>query len=246
LVQYLTEQGKCEKIDFIRICPFIANNQENQQLFTALGFKISPLQTIAENLWILNLEPSEEVIWQGLRKTMRNLIRRAERENVIIRPENNVENFIKLHKYTVAKHHFAPYPDQLFREQFGAFKDDQQAMVWTAFHENQPLASAIVMYYGNTASYHHGASITSKIPAPYLLQWQAIKEAKNRGCKYYNFWGIYPDNNPKLAGVSQFKRGFGGYQKDLLPGQDLPLSWKYNLNCLVEKYRRRKRGYVKR
>ena len=246
LVQYLEEIGKGEGMDFIRICPFIENTEENRRAFTAQGFKLSPLQIIAENTWILNLEKSEEELMQGMRKTMRNLIRRAERENVTIKQEDGIQNFIALHKHTVAKHHFTPYPDKMFLEQYKAFKDDDQTIVWTAFHNNKSLASAIVMYYGNTASYHHGASIVSKIPASYLMQWAAIKEAKARGCKYYNFWGIYPGNNPKLEGVSKFKTGFGGYQKDLLPGQDMPLTHKYMFNYLVERLRRKKRGFIRR
>ncbi|GAI33015.1 unnamed protein product, partial [marine sediment metagenome] len=36
-------------------------------------------------------------------------------------------------------------------------------------------------------------------PASYLLQWEAIKEAKNRGCKLYNFWGIAEIESKKTS-----------------------------------------------
>lgn len=246
LIEHIKDIGDREGADFIRVCPFIDDNNYNQQLFNDHGFKIAPLQTIAENIWLLDLSPDNDQLLMGMRKTMRNQIRRAQKEHVIIKKEDSVENFIDLHKYTVAKHHFNPYPNKLFKEQLAAFKDDNQVQVFTAYYQEKPLASAIIMYYGTMASYHHGSSIPSKVPVTYLLQWEASLEAKRRGCKHYNFWGIYPDNNPKLAGVSKFKTGFGGWQKDLLPAQDLPLTYKYKMNYFIEVLRRKKRGFTKR
>ena len=31
------------------------------------------------------------------------------------------------------------------------------------------------------------------------MQWEAIKEAKKRGCSKYNFWGIAEDENDITA-----------------------------------------------
>ena len=50
--------------------------------------------------------------------------------------------------------------------------------------------------------------------APYLLQWEQIKEAKKRGCIEYDFWGI---DDKKWPGVTRFKKGFGG-QEITYPG----------------------------
>ena len=64
-----------------------------------------------------------------------------------------------------------------------------------------------------------------------LMQWEAIKEAKQRGCEEYNFWGIAPNDNKNhpWAGLSLFKKGFGGYRRDYVKTQDLPLSKVYTL-----------------
>jgi len=63
---------------------------------------------------------------------------------------------------------------------------------------------------------------------------------------FYNFWGIAPDgSSPKhpFAGITHFKKGFGGKQIDLLRCQDLPLAPKYYINWGVETLRRLKRGF---
>ncbi len=106
------------------------------------------------------------------------------------------------------------------------------------------LASALIIFTKTTSFYHQGASIHSKIPVPYLLQWEAIKEAKKRGCKLYNFWGIHePGRTPKAwTGLTLFKQGFGGKQLDYLATQDFIISPKYYLTYLYEKYLAWRRG----
>ena len=249
LVEYLKKFGEENKVDFIRISPFIEDNQKNQEFLKKNGFKKAPIHMLGETLWLLDLEKSEDELLMGMRKTHRNLIRRAIKENVEITKSDSeelVEEFMKLHGETVKRHHFVPYPDALFRNQVKFFRECQAALVFLGKHQNQTLASAIVMYYGGQGAYHHGASHTTKIPVSYLMQWEAIKEAKKRGYKLYNFWGIAPPDAPKdhpFKGITLFKTGFGGRQYDLLPCHDLPLTFKYNLTRVIETLRKKKRGF---
>jgi lipid II:glycine glycyltransferase (peptidoglycan interpeptide bridge formation enzyme) len=48
--------------------------------------------------------------------------------------------------------------------------------------------------------------------APYLLQWTAIRDARDFGCKRYDLFGIPPADDPAhpMAGLYRFKTGFGG------------------------------------
>lgn len=105
------------------------------------------------------------------------------------------------------------------------------------------LASALILFTKSSAFYHQGASIHTKYPAPYLMQWEAIREAKKQGCQLYNFWGIAPDENKDhpWLGLTMFKKGFGGNQIDYLPTYDLIISPKYYLTFCYEKLLRWKR-----
>jgi len=107
--------------------------------------------------------------------------------------------------------------------------------------EKIPIASALIIFTKSTAFYHQGASIHTKVPASYLLQWEAIKEAKKRGCAYYNFWGIYDKENRRTPkswqGLTLFKTGFGGEKIAYLPTQDLIINpFSYLKSFLWEKY----------
>jgi peptidoglycan pentaglycine glycine transferase (the first glycine) len=79
---------------------------------------------------------------------------------------------------------------------------------------------------GDRAWYFYGASTEeerNRMPA-YLLQWEAMRWAGSRGCRWYDLWGV-PDAEEEeleanftqradgLWGVYRFKRGFGGELK---------------------------------
>jgi len=59
----------------------------------------------------------------------------------------------------------------------------------------------------------------------YILQWEAIRWAKNSGCRTYDFWGA-PDRieiEDRLYGVYRFKDGFGPKFIQTPGAWDLPL-----------------------
>jgi len=247
LVEKLREIAKQEKVSFIRISPLLEDTQENKDLFREMGFRPAPIHMHAETTWTLNLTPTEDELLMAMRKTTRNLIRRAQKDGVEVKTgtsDKDVEIFYDLYKETVRKHNFIPFSLTYIRNQVKIFSQDNNACVFIARHSGQPLASSIIMFYGDSAFYHHGASTQSKIPAAYLLQWAAIREAKRRGHKFYNFWGIIKEDVPlkhPWQGITLFKKGFGGFQVDYLRARDMPTSWKYWINWTIETIRKKVR-----
>ncbi len=248
--KFLIDLGRQQKVDFIRISPILENTEENLAIFKNAGFRDAPLHMMHPELtWLLDITKTEAEIIKGMRKTQRNLIRRAEKESVrIIRSvdEKYLKAFYDIHMETVSRHKFIPFSYSYVKSEIDSFRADDQISIFSAEYQSKIISSAIIVFYGHEAFYHHGASSSqySKIPASYLNLWQAIKEAKKRGCKIFNFYGIVEDK-PKHPwnGLSKFKQGFGGYKKELLHCQDLPLRKKYVLTCLIEKIRKFKRGY---
>ena len=133
----------------------------------------------------------------------------------------------------------------VIKEEFEIFNRANQALLLVTKYQHQDLAAALILFFGPQAIYHHGASIKSKIPITYLLQWQAIQEAKKRGCQYYNFWGIAPHDKPNhpWKGITLFKTGFGGEEKQFLHAHDLVLSNNYWITYGIETARKLWRGY---
>jgi len=251
LKEYLIEIAKQENFSFIRIASTLENNEDNRNIFEQLGFKKAPIYMHSENLWVLPLTESvyktDEQLLASMRKTTRYLIRKAQKDGVTIEKrndENAPDDFYKIYEETVRREKFVPFSKNYIKEEFEEFNKTGNVIFLFGGVKNTRLASALIIFTKSTAFYHQGASIHSKIPVTYLLQWEAIKEAKNRGCQFYNFWGIAPDENLRhpWAGLTSFKKGFGGKQINYLLTQDYIVSPKYYLTYVTEKIIRWKRG----
>jgi len=250
LLEELKKITKEEKADFIRIAPILLGNEENIKIFKDLGFREAPIHMHPELTWELDITSSEEELLKNMRKTTRYLIRQG-LKNLDLKIEmsekiEDVEKFNQLYQETVNRQHFIPFSLEYLKNELSAFAPDNQISTFLGKYKNEVISGGIFIFWQGMGFYHQGASSLKypKVPASYLLLWEAIKEAKKRGCQKFNFWGIASENqkNHPWAGLSLFKMGFGGYKKEYLKTQDLPLSKKYWLNYLIEKIRKTKRG----
>src|SRR3990167_2435606 len=235
---------------FIRVCPLLADTPENKKIFQGLGFQAAPIHMHPELAWMLNITKPEDELLRGMRKTTRYLIRKTEKQGVTIEMSTDVADFAKfwpVYEETFKRQKFTPFSQKYLRQEFELFAEDDAAALFFARYEGEIIAASMIIFYGNAAFYHHSGSVHrfEKMNGSYLLQWRVIQEAKRRGCEMYNFWGIAPDNVPKhpWAGLSLFKKGFGGFAEKYVPAQDKKLSAKYYLNFVVESVRRRRRGF---
>lgn len=258
LLKELKKLAKAEKASFIRIAPIWGRTEQNAKIFKELGFRNAPIHMHPELTWQLGLSLSKDRLLMQMRKTTRYLIRQALKNSDIEivqgRDLKGIEEFNKLYRETIKRHHFTPFSLNYLKNEFSAFAPDNQILVFLGKHKNQALCSSVVIYWQDMAFYHQGASLPSKIPVSYLMQWEAIKQAKARGCKIYNFWGIMEEwaeiggkthsrkaKKHPWRGLTLFKTGFSGYPVAYTKTQDFILSYKYWFNFAVEKMRKIKR-----
>jgi len=248
-INKLKEIAKEEKVRFIRVAPIQKRKEENIKIFSDLGFKNAPTHMHPELTWELDINKTEEQLLSGMRKTTRYLIKQALKntdiEVVKSYDTNDLKEFTKIYKETAIRHRFTPFSLSYLEKQFSSFNSDNQIVIYLGKYKERVISSAIMVYWQGIGFYHHGASLSkynsNKIPVSYLIQWEAIKEAKARNCLKYNFWGIAPCPNHPWAGLSQFKKGFGGHRRNYIKTQDLPLSPSYYLTFIIEKLRKIKR-----
>lgn len=255
-IDYLKELALKEKVDFVRISPQVKSGSEQEKFLRSIGFSDSQMHDVdAEITWVLNLEQSEEEIMNGMRKNTRYYINRAKRDGVEIVKSQNTEDlkiFWEIYQDTVKRHQWNAYSFDYIKKEFEAFVKDNQIILFLSKYKDKFIGGSLFTYFKDQAVYHHSGTLSqySKIPSAYLLQWESILEAKARGMKKYNFWGIAPtdeNDNPKKNhpwyGLTFFKMGFGGEVEQWMHAKDLPVSKKYWLTHVYEKVERKLKGY---
>ena len=211
---------------FLRMDPGIAR-EEPSDLRSILTSKY-PVEYLKKSVQpqttlLLDLTRSEDELLQQMHQKTRYNIRLAEKKGLTITTgwsAKEAADFWKLLQETAERDAFSPHPEHYYATMVEVLggnwktRDLCGVQFYRAEHEGKTLAMNLVLSYGDTVTYLHGASSSDgrNLMAPYLLQWQAIKDAKAHGAHYYDFWGIAPTYNPKhpWAGLTRFKKGFNG------------------------------------
>lgn len=247
LIDNLIMIGKEKHGFFIRMSPLVELGSVST--ISDKNWKNAPIHNMdGEICWVLDITKSEDELLKNMRKSHRYLIRKAPSYGIEIIKTDNQEylpEFIEIYKDLSQRKHFVAHKG--ISEEFGVLAKDKQAFLFLAKYKKKLIAGALIVFVGDMAIYHHSSSLDAYkyVPASYLIQWEAIKEAKKRGKRLYNFWGIAPSSakNHPWQGLTLFKTGFGGYKKTFLHAQDLPLSLWYYKTFFIEYFSKIRKGY---
>ena len=243
----LQSLARQERAWFCRMSPQIDDSPEHRALFASLGLVPSVVHEVdAERCILLSLGQSEDELLSGMRKTTRYEIRRAEKIGVRVISSTDpadLDNFFYLYNETSKRQRFVAHTG--IREEFEVYSKEGNAVLLLGYHQSTLLSTAIILFSGNQAIYHHGASNRTKLPVSYAVQWEAIRIAKKRGLVWYNFWGVAPEGNQTHPwyGHSLFKRGFGGSDVVTIHAHDLPTSGLYLATRAIEWWEERRHSY---
>ena len=217
--------------------------------------------------WVTDLRADEDALLANMMTTWRQNIRAGARKGLTVRlgsGEADLDAFYQLlvetgqrdsfHVYPKAA--FPPYVGQLFRRARRTRRHRRDGgaagrIQW------EPIAAATVAILGKWSWNLHSGSSGSpehrKLRPNYLLQWECMRWVKAHGADYYD-WRTIPDvlePGQELYGVYEFKRGFGGAVRRVIPTQDLvvrpALYWPYyTAVSLRRSMQRRKRAAFER
>ncbi|MBI3956351.1 peptidoglycan bridge formation glycyltransferase FemA/FemB family protein [Candidatus Gottesmanbacteria bacterium] len=247
VTDFLRDQAKREGASFIRVSPPVADLVQHRKFLQTLGLLPAATHEVdAERCWVLDITPGEEAILAGMRKTTRYEIRHAQHLGVRIVTTTapiDLDKFFVLYGETAKRHHFVEHRG--IREEFDVFVKEGKAVLLLGYYQQTLLSAAIILFLADQAIYHHSASVPTDYSVNYAIQWEAIREAKRRGMKVYNFWGIAPLDaaNHPWHGITVFKTGFGGREVQTIHAHDLPVSPRYWPTRAIEWWERTRKGY---
>jgi len=191
-----------------------------------LGFIKAPKDVQPKKTLILDLNLNEDELLGRMHEKTPYNIGLAQRKGVSVRKaeynEKDFEEFWNLLNQTVQRQKIAIFEKEYYRKQLQNSSDKFKNLIFIAQYQGKIIAANLVNVFGNTMTYTHGGSDNQyrALMAPHLLQWEQIREAKNRACKAYDFWGIDEINWP---GITRFKKGFGGQEVQYIGTFDLIL-----------------------
>jgi peptidoglycan pentaglycine glycine transferase (the first glycine) len=197
---------------------------------------IQPPRTIT-----ISLSGGEDEILVRMKQKCRYNIRLAEKKGIVVRPWDDLEAFHGMMTITGGRDGFAVHALDYYRRAYELFHPAGMTELLVAEFEGRPLAGLMVFARGKRAWYLYGASTDeerNRMPA-YLLQWQAMRWARDHGCQEYDLWGVpdlderqleaqFESRSDGLWGVYRFKRGFGGRVVRSVPSLDrVYMPWLY-------------------
>lgn len=207
-------------------------------------WRLSKDQIQFRNTVELDLQRDEEALMAAMKQKTRYNIRLAGRKGVVVR-KGTPEDFAiiaGMYTETATRDGFTIRPVEYYLDAWQTLFDGGMAQPFVAEYEGDTLAAIIVVHNGDRALYMYGASTNKerKRMPNHLLQWEAIRWARDSGCIIYDFWGApdeFVESDP-LWGVWRFKAGFSGQVVRHIGAWDFPVRpffyWVYTV--VIPKY----------
>lgn len=179
----------------------------------------------------LDIRPDEGTLLGNMHPKWRYNIRLAAKKGVAVREavgEEDLRVFYQVLLETATRDHFLIRGYEYFQWMWDYLVEGGYARIFLAEYQGQVVAGTLALIVGEKAWYLYGASSNEyrNVMPNYLLQWEMIRWARQRGCTLYDFRGVSGDiseDNP-LYGLYRFKKGFNGELTEFIGEWDMVYS----------------------
>lgn len=200
-----------------------------QQDLLAGGWFFSAEQVQFRNSMLVDLSQGEESLLANMKQKTRYNLRLASRKGVQVRPArlDELPLLYRLYAETSLRDGFVIRDQGYYLRLWRAFIQAGLAHPLLAEAEGTAAAGLVLFTFAGTAWFFYGMSglqHREKMPS-YLLQWEAMRLARELGCRWYDLWGAPDDfqESDPLWGVYRFKEGLGAQVVRRLGAWDLVL-----------------------
>jgi len=182
------------------------------------GWEYASDQIQFKNTVLIDLNPTEEEMLARMKQKTRYNIRLAEKKGVVLRvgTKGDLDSLYKMYAETSVRDGFVIRDEAYYKTVWNLYMNSNEPTCEPiiAAVDGEPVAAIFVFYFAGRAYYVYGMSRDKhreKMPT-YLLQWEAMKRAKAKGCTVYDLWGAPEvfDESDSMWGVYRFKEGLGG------------------------------------
>ena len=195
------------------------------------GIRRSPVFVQPRRTLLMDLRLDPDALQGAMRKKTRQYIHKAERAGVVTEETRDLDRFLAVLRIVGERDRFALHSRAYFERILGAFGD--RALVMMARVGSEDVGAMMLVRMGARAwELYGGWSGAHDEARPfYLLKWHAMMRMRALGAVRYDMWGLAdrPGGDPAakssdpLAGVENFKLGFGGEVAEWIGALETPV-----------------------
>ena len=247
-LQSLEEDSAQNNAFFIRVEPFDEETKNYLPKNTIKSKDLNPKET-----WMLDLTGKDEELDSKLPSRLKRYYKAAEKNGLSILQSHNpqdIKYLLKLQRALAKEKGINTFSEHYLKTELA----QPFATLYLVEYQNPEtkekdiIAAGLVFDDQETRYNLQGAQSEQgrKLHATGILTIQLIRDAKEKGLKNFDFWGIAPEGAPSnhpWAGFTAFKKTFAGYQKNHAGTYDIilnPIKYKLyqatrRLNQLIRK-----------
>ncbi|MDF1683524.1 MAG: GNAT family N-acetyltransferase [Legionellaceae bacterium] len=212
-IAVLVRESKRHRWWMMQIAPFVPPGAEMESTLHDMGFRKQPV--CAMDSALLSLESSEEQLMMGLKGKWRNCLRKGQKLGVTVKlDKGGREHFQWLVDFYRAQQQEKGFDGTSERMLRALFTNQSQSFKFNLYialddkisEETSLLGMLVTLQFGDVVEYLIGAT-TEKGRAQQansVLLWEAILDAKQNGCRWFDVGGL-AKATPK--GIADFKKG---------------------------------------
>jgi lipid II:glycine glycyltransferase (peptidoglycan interpeptide bridge formation enzyme) len=174
------------------------------------GVRASPVFVQPRRTLLMDLSKENEALLGSMRKKTRQYIHKAERAGVATEETRDLDRFLKVLGAVARRDRFAIHSREYFERLLTAF-GDRALLMLARVGEDDAGALLVVRMADRAWELYGGWSGAHAEARPfYLLKWRAMLRMRQLGVRRYDMCGLAEGADDPLAGVENFKLGFGG------------------------------------
>jgi lipid II:glycine glycyltransferase (peptidoglycan interpeptide bridge formation enzyme) len=187
------------------------------------GIRSSPVFVQPRRTLLMDLSREPEDLLGAMRRKTRQYIHKGERDGVVTEETRDVDRFLAILAKVGERDRFALHSRAYFATLLEAFGDRAHMLIARVGGDDAGalllarLADRAWELYGGWSGAHPEARPF------YLLKWRAMARMRALGARRYDMWGLAEGPDDALAGVENFKLGFGGEIAEWIGALEVPV-----------------------
>jgi hypothetical protein len=162
----------------------------------------------------VDITPDDQSIFNNFSEAKRRAVRRAVKLGVVVKQSENIYDLIGIKNKSAGLFGFVTTTG--IDKMWNIFSPNHMSILLAYSNTSRVVGGVLLLFWKGIAYYWIAGATRAgkKLYAPTLLAWEAMKLGKSKGCKQFDFVGVWderiPRQNTEWHGFTKFKEGFGG------------------------------------